>query len=222
MQEDVAKLVKKAVADALSGVAAEPAPAPEPPPFKKTKSGAAILRWLQASGFQIEKSQFYDHIKEGKLATDKQGMFTVRRVKKYAKTFLRRMETGQLDREEKEDLATTKAQEEIKRLRLQNKREELKLAVDQGQYLPKDDFYRELAARLVVLDAGLERMARDRVTEFVHIVGGDQAKAEHLTASLVAAKNELLNSYASTQSYHVLIMPSKQEGQAAVNEEQAP
>ena len=188
------------------------------PPFEKTKSGAAVLRWLQACGWQIEKSQFYDHIKEGKLSTDKQGYFTIRRVKKYAKTFLRRAETGQLLREEREDLAVSKAQEEVIKLQLQNERERVKLAIEQGAYLPKDDFYRELAARLVVLDAGLERMARDRVAEFVHIVGGDQAKAEHLTATLVAAKNELLNSYATTKSYHVLIMPSR-DGKPTAKEE---
>jgi hypothetical protein len=176
--------------------------------YEETKRGSAVLRWLQACGYQREKSQFYDDIKFGRLRSNNDGVFTVRLVKKYART-LPRIGTGKTEAEEKMDLGQQKQQEEIEKLRLHNSKAKFEFDVEQGKYFPREDFERELAARLVVLDSGIERLIRDSTAKMIHISGGDQKNSEHLIDFLVAAKNDLLNSYATTKTYHVLIMPKE-------------
>lgn len=185
-------------------------PAEELPEYQETKNGADVLRWLQACGYQREKSQFYDDIRDGYLRANGDGVFTKRLVKKYVQA-LPRIGTGKTEAEEKMDLGQQKQQEEVEKLRLHNSKAKFEFEVEQGKYLPREDFERELAARLVVLDSGLERMVRDNAAKIIHIAGGDQKNSEHVVDFLITAKNDLLNSYATTKTYHVLILPKDQD-----------
>ena len=182
------------------------------PKFTKTKQQTgkgSVLEQLQAAGYQIGKSKLNKDVSDGKLAKDK-GFFTPARIRKYAE-LLPRVDTGQTDKDYQSSLAQEKAEEEVKKLQIQNRREERKEAEEIGRLVPRVDFERELAARFVVLHSDSTRMAQSRAPEFVHMVGGDPKKSDDLAAALVTALGEMLHQYAGVKKFHVLIQPPKKE-----------
>lgn len=179
------------------------APSSQAPEFTDTKNAAAVLRYLHTNGWQVEKTQFYLHVKQGKLARNEQGLFTRRVVLRYAKDWVPRSETGKKVGEEQEDLNRTKLQEEIKRIRVQQERDNFKFDVERGKYLPRADVEQELAGRAVALDAGYNHMVYSRVQEFISVVGGDPAKASQLIECLLAARDDWFNQYAAPMDFEV-------------------
>lgn len=199
---------KSALADCLKhlhtkyGIKEEEAPA-QAPEFTDTKNAAAVLRYLHANGWKVEKTQFYQHVKQGKLARNDQGLFTRRAVLRYAKDWVPRTDTGKTIGEEQEDLNRTKLQEEIKRIRVQQERDNFKFDVERGKYLPRADVEQELAGRAVALDAGYNHMVYSRVQEFIATVNGDSGKAPQLIESLLSARDDWFNQYASDMEFEV-------------------
>lgn len=182
--------------------------------FKETSSGAAVLRYLQDSGWQIEKSQFYEHIREGKLSKSKgkgKGVYTKKKVDRYAVTWLRRIETGLTVGDEEDTISRERREEELKKARIDRKRAEFKLNQDMNRYILREDLARELAARAGVLDSSYERMVRAEVIRFVHEVGGDAKKAPILEGILLSEFNDILNEFATTRRFHVLVVPAQEE-----------
>ena len=173
------------------------------PEFTDTKNAASVLRYLHANGWKVEKTQFYQHVKQGKLARNDQGLFTRRAVLKYAKDWVPRDATGKKVGEEQSDLAREKLQEEIERIRIQQRRENFKFDVERGKYLPRADVEQELAGRAVALDAGYNHMVYSRVQEFISVVGGDPAKASMLIELLLTARDDWFNQYASAMDIEV-------------------
>lgn len=171
--------------------------------FQDTKNAAGVLRFLQTNGWKVEKTQFYQHVKQGKLARNDQGLFTRRAVLRYAKDWVPRNDTGKTIGEEKEDLNRTKLQEEIKRIRVQQERDNFKFDVERGKYLPRADVEQELAGRAVALDAGYNHMVYSRVQEFISIVGGDPSKASLLIECLLTARDDWFNQYAASMDFEV-------------------
>lgn len=171
--------------------------------FQDSKNAAAVLRFLHANGWKVEKTQFYQHVKQGKLARNEQGLFTRRAVLKYAKDWVPRNDTGKKVGEEQDDLQRIKLEEEIKRIRVQQERENFKLDAERGKYLPRAEVEQELAGRAVALDAGYNHMVYSRVQEFISIVGGDPVKASLLIECLLTARDDWFNQYASAMEFEV-------------------
>ncbi len=183
-------------------------PAAKETPFTDTKNAAEVLRWLQDNGYQKEKTQFYDDIREGRLRKNGQGVFTFRLVKKFART-IPRSATGKSDAEGRLDISYQKQEEEVAKLRINNEREKFKFDLERGKYVDRNQLDLELAARLVVLETGLRRLAADKAPAYIHIASGDQARAEELAHAMTADFAGLLNSYATTRTFHVLILPDQ-------------
>jgi len=176
---------------------------------KQQTGPGSVLAQLQKAGYQIEKTKLNRDVKDGKLARDK-GFFTPARIRKYA-DLLPRTETGMTDNDYQAGLAKERLELENERKRIINK--QLLRKEDQaiGRLVPRDDFERELAARFVVLYSDATRMAQSQAPEFVHLVGGDLKKSDDLTAALIAAMDVMLQQYATTKKFHVLIVPNKKE-----------
>lgn len=182
--------------------------------LQDTKNGAAVLRFLQDNGWNLEKTQFYQHVKQGKLVRNAQGLYTRRAVLKYAKDWVPRAETGKKDRDDQDDLQRTKLEEEIERIRVQQRRENFKFDVERGKYLLRAEVEQELAGRAVALDAGYNHMVYSRVQEFISVVGGDPAKASMLIELLLTARDDWFNQYASPMDIEVELaenMPPNEE-----------
>jgi len=171
--------------------------------FQDTKNAAGVLRFLHANGWKVEKTQFYTHVKQGKLARNDQGLFTRRVVLRYAKDWVPRNDTGKTIGEEQEDLQRVKLSEEIKRIRVQQERDNFKFDVERGKYLPRAEVEQELAGRAVALDAGYNHMVYSRVQEFISVVGGDPSKASLLIECLLTARDDWFNQYAAPMDFEV-------------------
>lgn len=171
--------------------------------FQDTKNGAAVLRFLHNNGWNVEKTQFYQHIKQGKLARNDKGLFTRRAVLKYAKDWVPRSETGKKVGEEQNDLQRIKLEEEIERIRVQQRRDNFKFDVERGKYLLRAEVEQELAGRAVALDAGYNHMVYSRVQEFISVVGGDPGKANMLIECLLTARDDWFNQYASAMDFEI-------------------
>ncbi len=172
--------------------------------YTGSKNKADVLRFLRSDGWEVKKQTFYNHCKSGKLVKNRNGLFTVRVVKKYAETWLVRSVSGLTVAAEEEDLLATKTREEIQRIRIIRQREEFKLGVDRGNYILRSDLEAELAARAVAFDNGLTHMIQSSAPDIVALVRGDQSRTADLVAFLNEAKDRLLNEYATSARFAVI------------------
>lgn len=113
----------------------------------------AVLAYLQGDGWKIKKSNLYAHRKHGKIFPDTDGTFARAAVDKYARTFLKKIETGKRVTEASDDLQRRlqTQQEQINAIKIA--REERRNAIEEKKYVPVQ----------VVLDAAFTmfRHARD-------------------------------------------------------------
>lgn len=64
----------------------------------------AVLAYLQGDGWKIKKSNLYAHRKHGKIFPDTDGTFARAAVDRYARTFLKKIETGKRVTEASDEL----------------------------------------------------------------------------------------------------------------------
>ncbi|NDY41266.1 hypothetical protein G3N55_00175 [Dissulfurirhabdus thermomarina] len=179
----------------------------------------AVRAWLLEQGWRISQSGIYKHRAEGKIAPDLPGgRFSRRRVEAYAAAHLRRADTGKRPQRELEEQQRRKALAETRRAEAQALKLEHELAVLQGRYLPREDFYAELAARALALESGFRAMVQARLGEWIELVGGDATRAPDLSAAVQADLDRLLGEYASLGRFHVLLPNGQAGGEAAPSE----
>ncbi len=178
--------------------------------YTDTKNKAAVLRHLESDGWEVKKQTFYNHCASGKLAKNRNGLFTRRTVKKYAETWLVRSGSGQTVAEEGEDLLAEKTREEILRIRTTREREEFRLGKERGLYMLRSDIYLELAGRAVVLENNLRHLVQSRVPAYIAAVHGRQDRVPDLVDMMDTDIDKLLNEYA-TSEFQVVITESDQE-----------
>ncbi len=180
--------------------------------YAQTKNKADVLRFLEGDGWEIKKQKFYNHCSSGKLTKNRNGFYTKRLVKKYAETWLIRTQSGQTVASESEDLFATKTREEIKKLKVGRKKEELKYDIERGKYILRSDLDAELASRLVVLANSLTHLIQSETPEMIAIVGGDQQKTADLIVFLTDQTDELLNELATMGRFSVHFAPEQESG----------
>ena len=173
--------------------------------FKNTGNRADVLRYLLADGWEVKKQTFYNHCKTGKLTKNRSGVFTRQGVKKYASTWLIRTDTGETVSASEEALAVVKTRAEIKRINTAQKRDQFKLETDQKKYVLRSDMEAELVARAIVLDNGFVHLIQSATPDIVALVKGDQKLVSDLVTFLMEKKDELLNQYANTKTFKVIL-----------------
>lgn len=172
---------------------------------KPLRNIAAVLDYLRALDWRVTQTSLYRHQKEGKLAPRRDGLYALRDVDKYARTWLKQKSTGKKISEKVEELQRKKLDLELKNLELDNKRKELAYGKDMERYIPKELMEIELAGRAGVLDAGLKHLVQSRAAEWIRTVGGDTKKVGDLIVLMSHDLDEHINSYASSLSYQVVI-----------------
>lgn len=194
------------VADLVSKYKAEPEEAAvdmEGP--WKTKT--AVLAYLKASGFKIEKQTFFNHTKPDhnnfKLAKIK-GVFPKDRVDKYAKEFLPRIDSGLKVGEENSGLARTKQENDIAKQEFDMERARFNFDKERGKYILCDDLYREIIGRTGVLDSGYNFMIQAKALEIITLVGGDQKKIPEFLAYMKGGWDTLLSSYGRLDNIEIV------------------
>ena len=164
-----------------------------------------VHAWLVEQGWRISKSGIYKHKNEGKITPDLPGgKFSARRVRKYAKDWLKRADTGKRPQAELEEAMRRKAISDARRSEAAARKLEMEIAVLEGKYIPRDDFYAELTARALALESGLKAMVQSRVLSWIDMVGGDETKAAELAAAVSDDINRLMGEFATLDKFVVI------------------
>ena len=112
-----------------------------------------------------------------------------------------------------DDLSSEKARKEIEKLSEQIQDLRFKRETSQGRWVLKDEFDMELAARAAVFEAGLRHMIDSQVGEWIQAVSGDTAKSTGLREMVHERLDDMLNEFASTDYFHVMIVGEEEKGE---------
>lgn len=143
-------------------------PAEAPAPFRTRME---VLRWLQAEGWDIQKSALYNHHAQGKLPSDPDGNFARAAVERYAKNYLRRV--GQGGNATDEALARRKQEASIKADEARAELLRLKTEKETGAVVPRDWAEQQITTRARLLRADMLNWVRLYLQELVEMVAGD-------------------------------------------------
>lgn len=138
----------------------------------------AVVEYLAARGWKIKKSAVYKHRKEGKLRPQTDGTFAIRSVDKYATDWLSRADGAESIGLEK--LQEEKAAAELKKLQAQAIHWDTKTKIETGQYIPKENWTRELASRAMVIKSDMKNFIYTEASEIIRMVEGNSDKTPDL------------------------------------------
>lgn len=144
---------------------------------EKLKNIPAVIAHLDAAGWKIKKSAAYKHKKEGKLRPGDDGLFSVKMVDKYAERWLQKKDGSAPS---VEALSVERAQAELEKTKAQARHWDTKTKIELGQYVPRAEWDRELAARAHIFKSDIENFIRSEARSFINLVGGDPEKAPEL------------------------------------------
>lgn len=185
----------------------------------------SVIAFLQANGWQAPKSTVYLHRQKGKLPAKKDGTFDAQKVLAYAAANLSRpghrpetsADNGDID--EIEDLQRQKLIADAKKATAQASHWDLKTRVQAGEYIPRDEFERALAARAMVLKNDLQIFFRSLGAEIIQVVDGDAAKTPDLIDFALEKLEVCLGRYADRgREFTVEIDPPKTKDEETENE----
>ncbi|MDY6903708.1 MAG: hypothetical protein SWH61_03390 [Thermodesulfobacteriota bacterium] len=167
---------------------------------EKLKNIPAVVDYLDCEGWKISKSAAYKHKKEGKLRPGSSGQFTVKAVNKYAAQWLEKKD-GSADA--LDDLQEQRATAELEKLQAQARHWDIKANIEQGKYVSKEEWDRELASRAKIFRSDIENFIRQRAFDLISLVNGDGAKAPELVDYYLKHVEIWMNRYTRDQSWKV-------------------
>ena len=144
---------------------------------KVFKNLAAVLEYLQKAGWKIKKSKLYQDRKNGQPLAQQDGTFLQRDVDAYAISRLERLggpsdKEDDATRKEKFHLLVAERREKTAKAELA----EIKLRVETGELIPKDQVDQQMVAAVTVLRAAMNQFIHTKALEIIHLVGGDPQK----------------------------------------------
>ncbi|GAB6125011.1 hypothetical protein [Humidesulfovibrio idahonensis] len=179
----------------------------------------AVRRFLNEQGYLVTKSTINRHKDDGKIRPE-HGEFSEAAALKYAKSFLKRADTGKRADQDTADqqrrfltARADKAEQEAQILRLKTLEQE-------GKLIPREQVSQDLAARAVMLKSGLKHLVQSNVNSWVHLVSGDPRKAADLLRELMGKLERLLSDYAGAESL-VLVFVEEEEAAEIAEENRA-
>jgi hypothetical protein len=158
------------------------------------KNRLAAHKWLLGHNYRVSQTKFYQDCRAGKVAVSEDGTYTQAAVEAYTKqaVITKRGESSApvdlVDAEHKKA--------KIKLAKIQAARQQHKLNVERGLYVPREQHENDLAARIRALREGLLRFCRANVLEIIEIVGGDRDRAPDLLERFESMVDDLMSTYA--------------------------
>lgn len=185
------------------------------------KNAFAVASWLArpevegGGGYKVGKSKVYADIKARLLLPGPDGAFGLEDVKKYARAVglakagpsaTEKKAAAEDDRERQLKLQAERiTAEQIARIKTMDADKRA------GLLMPRPEFEAEVAARALVLDAGLRRLVREQVPDWVFMVAGDPKRARDLMDRINDELDSLMNEYASLETFQVMLAPGEAE-----------
>jgi hypothetical protein len=78
--------------------------------------------------------------------------------------------------------------------------------------VPKEDVELELAGRAAVLDSGIRTLIQSQAPAWIELANGDQARIADLIEAMSNNFAGLLNEYATTERFHVVLQREMHDG----------
>lgn len=170
------------------------------------KSKIAVHRWLEDNGWQISKSQFYDHCKDGLLRPDKKdGKYRLKAVEKYAVLHVKKAETGQKVNDLEEQIRQQKLEISLERERIGLDREKFDQQKRLGKFVARADFEMAIVARAVTFMAHLNHSIQSSVPDWIDIVEGDQLRAPELVDAIIKTIEQRMGDFAVDAEFDVIL-----------------
>jgi hypothetical protein len=163
----------------------------------------AVVSYLKAGGWKVGKSSVFAHAKQGRLRPHEDGTFHEKDVKKYARTFLKRLDPGTMQPAAIEKLQRRKVEAEAKKLEAQATHWQLRSEIESGRFIPKADFEMELAGRAALFKNDIEYFCMAEAPEIINFVNGDIGKVSELITYLLKKTSDWLNRYAENKEWEV-------------------
>lgn len=139
----------------------------------------AAWEYLRDSGWQIGRSQFYEHCKQGRLPR-KDGRYLRADVDRYAENHCKLEATGEKVNETLARQAEEKSTTELEREKVRLERERHELAVRQGKVVEREAVEQMIVGRAVAMLSHLKAMVQMKAGDWIAAVDGDQSRAREL------------------------------------------
>lgn len=163
----------------------------------------AMVEYLQAGGWKIAKSLAYKHRNEGRIRPQQDGLFHNKDVQKYARTFLRRADTGKTVSDNFDAQQNEKQAAETDKLKAQARHWGMKAGILEGLYVEKGLFERELARRAAVFKNDIDSFIRSQAAGIINMVAGDAAKTPDLIEYMLEQAENWLDRYAEDKEFRI-------------------
>jgi hypothetical protein len=162
-------------------------------------------QYLQDSGWQIGRSQFYEHCKEGRLLRDRAtGKYAQAAVDRYAKIHCRMRETGEKVNDSRSRMADEKAVTELEREKVRLEKDRHDLAVRRAEYVPRDEVELMIVGRAVAMLAHLKAMVQMTAPDWIALVEGNQDRGRELIDALHTGIEEHMAVFARDVEFEVI------------------
>ena len=170
------------------------------------KTKKAVFEHLDAAGkWQISRSQFYAHAKQGLLRPDKDGRFQLKAVEKYARTWLKEMATGQKANEKLDKMQERKLEAETLSAEIRHERERFEFESKRGKFIPREQFELAIVGRAVAFLAHLNHTVQTNAADWIDIVGGDQSRAPELVQAISREIEQRMGDFAADAEIDVIL-----------------
>lgn len=170
----------------------------------------AVAEYLNDKGWKVSKSTVYGHLKEGKLKSV-DGAYHIREVEKYAALHLKRQD-GTSPAEEAGQLQKEKLEAETRKACAQADHWEMRTRVESGQYIDRDLFNGELAARAAIFRNDLETFFRSNAGEMIKRVDGETTKNPDLIDYCLERMEVFLGRYAEPKTWPIPRIDMREAG----------
>ena len=166
------------------------------------KNMAEVLRWLQADGYKIEKSKFYQDKKDGVIRADKGKLIPDAEVLAYiVRAGIHKSEEYKSDPAAVEEAANEKRGLEIENLKLKNRKEEFLFEKEMGKWMLKADADVRQVLLLTVIDTNFRQFIDTVMFDICNIVGGSVKNLNDAKDHAETEWDEMLNKLARTDSF---------------------
>ncbi|VFQ43493.1 hypothetical protein [Desulfoluna butyratoxydans] len=166
----------------------------------------AITAYLKEAGYKVSQSTVYKHRDEGRIPVQKNGSFLVKDVDRYAAMHLKPLDGSKMN-EGMEELQKEKLQAETKKVKAQAEHWSIKTLVESGQYIDRELFNRELAARASIFKKDLETFVRTQSGKMIRLVDGNAELGPDLINFWLEKLEIFIGRYSQPKKWQVKTAP---------------
>jgi hypothetical protein len=165
----------------------------------------AVLAYLKAQGWKLEKSTLYNAKRRGQLKVQPDGTVTKADADAYAAASLKPADAAP-DREDGEVLRMKRdlVQAELELKQQATERSRMRLEKERGALIPRDDVDALLVAAVSALRSSMRQWIYVKMGEFVELVSGDPRRVEEGIHFFLAESNGFFNGFSRARTFDVV------------------